>query len=377
MTNPNAWDQSQRDDRRNHSSLQKPWQQLQDDTIPELTPVLAQVKSVLEESIERPAGIPCGKTAIFTAKVMCYPRQNDKRNRTNAMILHRHKVLLSLIYDVNRCVSDIELTKWAFLIRHEHESRGGSAFYEFVPYLYGPFSFSLNQEAGKLVEKGLLTCPSEKTWASASGSLSYRPDQLSQRGVNWVLDRFSDHSADDLMDYVYSRYPQYTVHSKRKKLAQKIAAEPAVYTAGYEGLSVDGFLYRLIDRGIRHLIDVRHNPIARRFGFHKSTLNRLCESLGIRYSHVPSLGIHSSQRQELDSQGDYDSLFAIYRSTTLKHETDSIRQVSEWITESPSVLVCMEADPCTCHRTHLAAAVAKETGLPVVDLGTEINDRIT
>lgn len=293
------------------------------------------------------------------------------------MILHRQKVLLSLIHHARRPVSDVELTKWAFLIRREHESRGGSAFYEFVPYLYGPFSFSLNQEAGKLADKGLLMCPSNKTWVSASGTLPDQPDRSTQRGVDWVLRRFGNHSAEELMDYVYSRYPQYTVHSKRKKLAEKRVAEPAVYTAGYEGLSVDGFLYRLVDRGIQHLIDVRHNPIARRFGFHKSTLNRLCDALGIRYSHVPSLGIHSSDRQELDSQSDYDSLFSSYRRTTLKRETDSIKQVSQWVTESPSVLVCMEADPCTCHRTHLAAVVAKETSLPVIDLGPEPDDRST
>jgi hypothetical protein len=82
------------------------------------------------------------------------------------MILHRQKVLLSLIYHADRAVSDVELTKWAFLIRHEHESRGGSAFYEFVPYLYGPFSFSLNQEAGKLTDKGLLTYATENSWIS-------------------------------------------------------------------------------------------------------------------------------------------------------------------------------------------------------------------
>jgi uncharacterized protein (DUF488 family) len=287
------------------------------------------------------------------------------------MILHRQKVLLSLVRSADRPVSDIELTKWAFLIRHEHESCGGSAFYEFVPYKYGPFSFALNQEVEKLVGKGLLKPAGEKSWVSPPGKLRLNPDRSAQRGVDWVLRRFADFSAEELMDYVYSRFPKYTILSKRKKLASKPEAKLAVYTAGYEGLSIDGFLYRLLDRGIQHLIDVRHNPIARRFGFHKSTLNRLCDSIGIRYSHVPSLGIHSSQRQVLDTQNDYDSLFASYRRTTLRRETDSISQVSQWIKESPSVLVCMEADPCTCHRTHLAAVVAERTGLPIIDLGTE------
>lgn len=291
------------------------------------------------------------------------------------MLLNRQKVLLSLLHASMRPVSDIELTKWAFLLRHEHESHGGSAFYEFVPYLYGPFSFSLEQEALKLAERGLINCSPKNSWSWVSGNPSQQPDRASQRGVDWVLRRFASQSVEELMDYVYHRYPHYTVNSKRKKLLRRKVAQTAVYTAGYEGLSVDSFLNRLIENGIQHLIDVRHNPIARRFGFHKSTLLRLCNAMEIRYSHVPSLGIQSAERRELDTQADYDKLFGVYRRTTLQQEIDSIDQVSRWITESPSVLVCMEADPCTCHRTHLAAVVAKQTGLSIVDLGSDLNER--
>lgn len=37
----------------------------------------------------------------------------------------------------------------------------------------------------------------------------------------------------------------------------------------------------------------------------------------------------------------------------------------------PSVLVCMEADPEFCHRSHLAAALAKRTGLPIKHLALQ------
>ena len=125
-------------------------------------------------------------------------------------------------------------------------------------------------------------------------------------------------SVDNLLDEIYSKYPQFMVNSKRLQLEKRAIAVPAVYTSGYEGLSVDGFLNRLIESGVQQLVDVRRNPIARRFGFHKSTLKRLCESLDIAYFHLPELGIPFDKRRSLDTQDDYDRLFADYCKTTLE-----------------------------------------------------------
>jgi len=87
--------------------------------------------------------------------------------------------------------------------------------------------------------------------------------------------------------------------------------------------------------------------------------------LDIDYVHVPALGIRSENRQSLESQADYDALFTLYRLGTLKEEADAIGRVAQWMAEKPSVLVCMEAEPARCHRSHLATVVAAESGLPV------------
>jgi uncharacterized protein (DUF488 family) len=115
-----------------------------------------------------------------------------------------------------------------------------------------------------------------------------------------------------------------------------------VFTAGYEGLSIDGFLNLLIVSGIRRLIDIRNHPIARRYGFHKSTLQRLTDRLEIDYVHFPELGIRSEDRQGLVDQEAYDTLFDKYEKTVLQNERQAIRQVGRLVTELPSVLVCME-----------------------------------
>lgn len=47
-----------------------------------------------------------------------------------------------------------EVTKWAFVLREETPSRGGSAFYQFVPYKFGPYSFCLYQRSAASFETG-------------------------------------------------------------------------------------------------------------------------------------------------------------------------------------------------------------------------------
>jgi len=59
-------------------------------------------------------------------------------------MLTRQKTLLSLLDVAVRPVQRMELTKWCFLLRQESTSAGGSAFYDFVPYRFGPFSDNLS-----------------------------------------------------------------------------------------------------------------------------------------------------------------------------------------------------------------------------------------
>ena len=280
-------------------------------------------------------------------------------------MLTRQKLLLTMLAAAERPVERKELTKWAFLLRHESRDAGGASFYDFVPFHYGPFSFSLYQEVGKLEEQGYIQERGESHWQTGSTKQAIVIDAALKSQAEDVVRQFRNLPLDDLLDKVYQAYPAYTVNSRRKKLATRKTASLAVYTSGYEGLSVDAFLNRLVKTGIKHLVDVRRNPIARRFGFHKSTLKRLCESLDIRYSHVPELGIESAKRQELNSQADYDNLFDDYTATTLGRELDAISRVAGFVQELPSVLVCMEAQPCCCHRSHLATQVAARTGLEI------------
>jgi uncharacterized protein (DUF488 family) len=95
-----------------------------------------------------------------------------------------------------------------------------------------------------------------------------------------------------------------------------------------------------------------------KYGFSKSLLKKFCESVGIDYIHIPEVGIQSDQRQSLNTQADYDELFALYRNTNLTKTTTSQQQILSLLKERRRIaLTCFEANICQCHRKHLAEAI--------------------
>jgi uncharacterized protein (DUF488 family) len=134
---------------------------------------------------------------------------------------------------------------------------------------------------------------------------------------------------------------------------------------GYEGWQVDGFLNHLLECGIRQLIDTRNNPVSRSYGFHKKTLERLCQSVGIDYFHLPRLGIPPSLRKDLRTYQDYQVLFSTYENQLAESD---FKHVSALMKEKPSMLMCVEKDPKFCHRGRLAAKLKLTSDLAIVNL---------
>ena len=140
-------------------------------------------------------------------------------------------------------------------------------------------------------------------------------------------------------------------------------AKPGVCTIGYEGKNLEGYLNRLIVAGVTLLCDVRRNPLSRKYGFSKGTLTKGCEGVGIRYEHLPELGIASEERRELETQADYDALFATYRRVALPQQTKVLAQIGQWVNQGARVaLTCFEALPEQCHRHCVADALQHQFG---------------
>ena len=186
-----------------------------------------------------------------------------------------------------------------------------------------------------------------------------------------IVDRYGAQSQSGLVEEIYRRYPWFALNSEipaRNLVAvqRPERAKPAVYTAGYEGKSVDAFFNVL--HGIDALIDVRANPSSRKYGFSKRGLSQLCTRLELKYHHMPSLGVPSSARIGLGSHASYQRLLRRYEETLLPQHLAEVEELGRLMCQRPSVLVCMEKDVHCCHRSKLAKAVKSTTGLEIVHL---------
>jgi uncharacterized protein (DUF488 family) len=282
----------------------------------------------------------------------------------------RQRAILRLIENEGGAVARLRLVKLAFLLSRETEApRAG--LYDFVPYKHGPFSFTLYHELralgrdGWLSEQehdvGLVEVPQLETAFLDKDFLAL---------IDEVSSRHRSTPTAGVVDGVYRDYPWFTLNSDavHKRAVSRPAASPAVYTVGYEGIMVDALLDCLLRRGIKRLIDVRCNPIARRYGFHKATLCRLCNDVGIEYVHFALLGVPSAWRADLSDHTSYERLFERYEKEILPRQHAAVEKVAGMVTETPSALMCMEATHDCCHRSRLGAEVSRRTSLPVMEL---------
>lgn len=282
----------------------------------------------------------------------------------------RQRAILRLIKNEGGSVVRLRLVKLAFLLSREIDApRAG--LYDFVPYKHGPFSFTLYHELRALERDGWLAEQEhEVKLAEAPHLQTAFLDQEFLELIDEVSVRHHSVLTPALMDGVYRDYPWFTLNSDalHKRAMDRPVAPPAVYTVGYEGIMVDALLDCLLRKGIRRLIDIRCNPIARRYGFHKATLCRLCDDIGIEYIHFAALGVPSAWRTDLSDRSSYERLFERYDKEILPKQRSAVEKVASLVVNMPSALMCMEATHDCCHRSRLGAEVSRQTSLPVIEL---------
>jgi uncharacterized protein (DUF488 family) len=138
----------------------------------------------------------------------------------------------------------------------------------------------------------------------------------------------------------------------------------ALYTFGYEGLTIEAFIQRLQQARVQLIVDVRELPLSRKKGFSKTAFREALAAAGIDYEHRPALGCPKPVRDRYKADGDwqvYTRGFLAHLSSQ-KAEIDDLTRVAR---AQQACLVCFEADFGACHRTYVARA-AHGAGAPAV-----------
>ena len=292
------------------------------------------------------------------------------------MMYYRRKILLALIEAFGGRMFPISLQKALFLFTREQDKE--SRAYSFVPYKYGCFSFIANHDITVLEKTGYLSSKDKEIIVTSPGNYAYELTLFDSGILQGIYDKYKDFTDDDFIDYTYKMFPYYAINSEiaykhlskeqmevvRQKDHRKTCTNHTLYTIGYEGRSLEEYLNILLIRGVRTLCDVRKNAYSQKYGFSKAQLQPACEGVGIRYIHIPELGIESDQRQALYTQADYDLLFEKYRNTVLARNDNQLDKIIDLINMDERVaLTCFEMNVEQCHRTQVARKIMSKPGI--------------
>ena len=277
---------------------------------------------------------------------------------------YRRKILLSLLEVFDNELEKIRLQKLLLLFTQKQEIPA----YDFVPYKFGCFSFHANADLHTMIKYKQVS-KQKKKWVRTEKKSWLNELKPQDRKTLFELKKdFGDKSVHELLEITYKNYPYYAINSTilddvlgkedQKKITSHLDEQPekqCLFTIGYEGISLESYINKLIRNGVKALIDVRKNAMSMKYGFNKSQLKKACEGVGIQYIHYSEVGIKSSKRKELNTQDDYDRLFEDYKQTVLPKTQETQEDIVDVIKEYNRVaLTCFEAESCQCHRRPLA-----------------------
>lgn len=294
--------------------------------------------------------------------------------KTNYSLFNRQKVLVALLHALGGKISNLDFQKLLLLYCREIEPVPS---YDFVPYKFGAFSFTSYADRRKLMERGLLADDGDAWVLTDAGREIAEKNNVDAVVIHDFARQYRGLRGNALIADTYRRYPWYGINSqiadkvlrgdtkalKKIRAARPAKAKPGFATIGYEGRTLEAYLNILLEDGVTLLCDVRRNALSRKYGFSKSTLSKGCEGVGIRYEHLPELGIDSSLRKDLCTQSSYDRLFDQYERDVLPNQADALGVITGWIMRGERVaLTCYEHLPDQCHRHCVSEVLEQQLG---------------
>jgi len=297
--------------------------------------------------------------------------------RLTKPVYKRQQFLLFFLKELNEPLTATEFQKLLFL----YLTQNNLPYYEFVPYLYGGFSIQAGEDISTLQAMGWLADTNGKIQYAGGNVLSdiSLPFEGFESSISGQLPKVR---GNRLIKLVYEKYPYFAINSRTAESIMDIEGitrinavkeqfkqtKQMLFTIGYEGISVEHYLNTLIKNDIRVLCDVRNNPLSRKFGFSKNSLQKYLGNIGIEYVHIPELGISSEKRNNLNSDDDYQNLFKNYK-TSLSKRLEYLDKLHQLLVSKKRIaLTCFEHDPSNCHRHVIRDFLKKTYNVETADL---------
>jgi uncharacterized protein (DUF488 family) len=156
---------------------------------------------------------------------------------------------------------------------------------------------------------------------------------------------------------------------------------PTIATIGVYGFDRESFLAALADARITLLLDVRQRRGVRGSEYAWANAKRLQEALagaGIGYSHEPELApttaLREAQYRVDAARGEGKRSRTVLAPEYVERYTEEILEpvdlepLVRFIGRSRAALMCVERDAVACHRSLIAARLAREFGFSVANL---------
>jgi uncharacterized protein (DUF488 family) len=154
-----------------------------------------------------------------------------------------------------------------------------------------------------------------------------------------------------------------------------------VATIGVYGFTAEEFLSALLLADVRQLLDVRQRRGVRGAEYAWANARRLEDSLrgaGIVYQHLPELAPTTSMREaqyEADAaRGEGKRSRTVLAPVYVERYTEEVLDradldpIVRFIGRSTAALLCVERDAAACHRSLIAARLARDYDFRIVNL---------
>lgn len=274
-------------------------------------------------------------------------------------LIHRMKILAAVVQEMGLDMSVQQAHSLLFKLCTEYMEHNHH--YEFIPQTDGPISLQAEADKKILVKKKLFEDTDNYKAVTGGYRCAVDLDFFEKMAVQKLKNDWQGKDFDELQNHLKEKYPDMFAGNT---VAQN--DELAFFTIGYEGLSPDEYLQKLLKNNVHLLCDVRKNAYSQKFGFSKNELKSALNKVGIEYLHIPDLGIRSEMRETLETYQDYKTLFDFYEKEILPNQTKNLNLLVKLMHEYKRIAItCFEAKYYECHRSRIAKNLEKNNDFKV------------